>query len=136
MLHVRTKEVIEGLSEDDALQIVEHKWISPLVRDLDAISLAIVMDVISKMDYLSSKYSTTMHDIQSEKEEVKNSLADMVGMLKAKGLSTRQTDLPLRQSITMRCIRKMRSTSLLNPMRLYLRSLRSTEETNSEALRS
>ena len=85
VLHIKTKEVIEGLSEETALQIVEQKWIAPLVRDLDAISLAIVMEVIGKMEYLASKYSTTMHDIQGEKEEVKNSLAGMVEMLSATG---------------------------------------------------
>lgn len=84
-LHIKTKEVIEGLSEEKALEIVEQKWIAPLVKDLEAISSAIVFDVIGKMEYLALKYATTMHDIQSEKTEVRESLVDMVGMLKAEG---------------------------------------------------
>lgn len=84
-LHIKTKKVIEGLSEDEALQIVEQKWIAPFVSALDNISSAIITDVINKMDYLALKYSTTMHDIQSEKTDVKSSLSEMIGMLSADG---------------------------------------------------
>lgn len=34
-LHIKTKKVIEDLSEDEALQIVEQKWIAPFVSALD-----------------------------------------------------------------------------------------------------
>lgn len=84
-LHIKTKEVIEKLNEDEALEIVEQKWIALLVNDLDSISSTIIFEVINKMEYLASKYSTTMHDIQSEKTDVRNSLAEMVNMLNADG---------------------------------------------------
>lgn len=84
-IHLKTKEVIEGLTEDKALQIVECKWIKPLVSDLDKISTEIILEVISKLEYMTRKYATTMHDIQHEKSLVRSSLVDMVGMLKAKG---------------------------------------------------
>ena len=84
-IHLKTKEVIESLTEDQALQIVEFKWIKPLVSDLDKISTEIVLEVISKLEYLTRKYATTMHDIQHEKSLVRSSLVDMVGMLRAKG---------------------------------------------------
>ncbi len=82
-LHIKTKEVIEGLTEDEALQIVEQKWIAFLVRDLDDISSSIIIDVTSKMTYLAQKYATTMHDIQEEKSIVKSNLVGMVGKLTA-----------------------------------------------------
>lgn len=84
-LHIKTKEVIEGLSEEEALKIVEQKWIAPLVKDLQTISTDIVMNVTGRMEYLSQKYSTTMHDIQSEKASIRNSLASFVDSLKAEG---------------------------------------------------
>lgn len=82
-LHIKTKEVIEGLSEETALQIVENKWIVPLVSDLEMLSDTIILSVINQMDYLAQKYATTMHDIQSEKTVVRSSLVDMVGELSA-----------------------------------------------------
>lgn len=82
-LHIKTKEVIENLSEDEALQIVEQKWISPLVLNLRDISTTVITNAIGKIEYLAQKYATTMHDIQTEKVEVEGSLADMVGLLSA-----------------------------------------------------
>lgn len=84
-LHIKTKEVIEGLSEDDALKIVEQKWIASLVKDLDSIAATIILDVISKIEHLAQKYDTTLHDIQGEKMDVKSNLARMVNMLVADG---------------------------------------------------
>lgn len=84
-LHIKTKEVIEGLTEDEALQIVEQKWIAPLVKDLDDISEAIIQELMNIAEYLSDKYATTMHDIQNEKKNVRSSLVDMVALLKATG---------------------------------------------------
>ena len=84
-LHIKTKEVIEGLSEEEALKIVEQKWIAPLVKDLEDISSAIIIDVIGKMEYLAEKYATTMHDLQNEDISIKNSLASLIGSLAANG---------------------------------------------------
>ncbi len=84
-IHIKTKEVIEGLAEDEALQIVEQKWIAPLVKDLEDISVTIIVDMINRIEYLSQKYSTTMHDIQSEKASVKSELARLVSILNAQG---------------------------------------------------
>lgn len=84
-LHIKTKEIIEGLSEDEALEIVEEKWIAPLLRDLKALSSDIVLEVISTMEYLAKKYATTFHELQGEKSRTKSRLIDMVNMLNATG---------------------------------------------------
>jgi type I restriction enzyme M protein len=84
-LHIKTKEAIEGLSEDKALQIVEQKWIAPLVKDIDAISGTIIQEVINAVEYISNKYATTMHDIQSEKNSVRSSLVEMISKINASG---------------------------------------------------
>lgn len=84
-LHIKTKEVIENLSENEALQILEYKWIKPLLRDLVAISESILLEVIRKIEYLSQKYKTTFHDIQEEKSQLKKALSEMVGLFNATG---------------------------------------------------
>lgn len=83
-LHIKTKEVIEGLTEDKALKIVEQKWIIPLIKELTTLSESIIVEVVTKMEYIIRKYATTMHDIQGEKERVVDSLIEMVGNLEAK----------------------------------------------------
>lgn len=84
-IHLRTKEVIENLTEEDALQIVEYKWIKPLVSDLNDISATIIIEAVKKIEYLSQKYCTTLHDIQSQKISIKSNLVDLVDMLEAEG---------------------------------------------------
>lgn len=84
-IHLRTKEVIENLTEEEALRIVECKWVKPLITDLDKISAEIILEVIDKVEHLAQKYSITMHDIQHEKALVRETLVNMVGMLKAEG---------------------------------------------------
>jgi type I restriction enzyme M protein len=82
-LHLRTKTVIEGLSEEQALIILEHKWIRPLVNSLSSISNNILKEMTDKIVYISGKYSTTLHDIKNEKTEVSNNLCNMIATLKA-----------------------------------------------------
>lgn len=84
-LHIKTKEVIEGLTEEDALQILEYKWIRSLMQELHTISNTILSEFIGKLVYLAEKYKTTLHDIQTEKSQIRGTLSDMLGMLNAVG---------------------------------------------------
>ena len=84
-LHIKTKKVIEGLSEDEALKIVEQKWIAPLIKDLENISSTTVLDVIRRMEYLARKYVTTMHDLQEEKTATRRSIVELISNLQAEG---------------------------------------------------
>ena len=84
-LHKNTKDMIENLTEEKALQIVEKKWIAPLVHDLTDIPSAIISDMRHKIDYLVSKYLTTMHDIQQEKNNIRSNIAGMISNLNASG---------------------------------------------------
>ena len=85
ILHIRTKEVIEGLDEKTALQILEHKWILPLDKDLKDLSDRILSGMIEQITYLAQKYATTLHDIQVEKAVVRKELVNMLGKLNAQG---------------------------------------------------
>lgn len=84
-LHIKTKEVIENLTEEEALQILEHKWIKPLLFDLIAVADSILLGMNEELEYISQKYKTTMHDIQDEKSQIKECLSGMVGLLNATG---------------------------------------------------
>ncbi len=84
-LHLKTKETIECLSEEEALQLLESKWIIPLVAEMRSISSAIISTASSQMDKLSKKYAVTLHDIQNEKVNVSESICGMIDGLKATG---------------------------------------------------
>lgn len=84
-LHLKTKRVIEELSENEALKIVEAKWILPLIHDIDAISDSIVIDMVNALVDLSEKYKTTLNELQNDKKSVSYGLSNMLSLLKADG---------------------------------------------------
>ena len=84
-LHLKTKRVIEELSENEALKIVEAKWILPLLLDIDAISDSIVIDMVNALVDLSEKYKTTLNELQNDKKSVSYGLSNMLSLLKADG---------------------------------------------------
>ena len=84
-IHLKTKDTIETLSEEDALKILEYKWIVPLLEELRSISDSVISETCTTIEDLSRKYAVTLHDIQNEKEQVRDSLVNMISGLNASG---------------------------------------------------
>ena len=77
-LHIKTKETIEGLDEDEVLRLLELKWIKPLVDSLFAIPDEIIGELINKVIHLHGKYCTTFSDIEHEIENTGATLSNMI----------------------------------------------------------
>ena len=77
-LHIKTKRIIEELEEDDSLQLIEQKWIKPLVEDLYTIPEVIIDGLIEKTVYLAEKYQITFADVQENIEKIGAELAKMI----------------------------------------------------------
>ena len=84
-LHIVTKEKIESMPESEALHILEHKWIVPLVEELRSISASIIDMITEEIETLSTKYAVTLHDIQKDKLNVRENLIGMINGLNAVG---------------------------------------------------
>lgn len=80
-LHIKTKETIEGLDEDESLRLLELKWIKPLVDSLFAIPDEIIGELINKVIHLHGKYCTTFSDIEHEMENTGATLSNMIDEL-------------------------------------------------------
>ena len=80
-LHIKTKETIEALTEDEALKMVEYKWIRPLNGSLIDISDSILVTLVNDMRYISDKYAVTMHDIREDGVQTRGTLIDMISTL-------------------------------------------------------
>ena len=78
ILHNKTKYVIEGLTDDQVTQLLEVKWIQPLVIAIDSIPEGVVIDLISHIRMLADKYATTYAEVAEQITETKSSLADMI----------------------------------------------------------
>ena len=77
-LHQKTKETIESLSDEQALKLLELKWISPLVESLNSLPKAIVDELSNKVSDLAKKYENTLNDLE---EEIKKTEAEFRVML-------------------------------------------------------
>ena len=80
-LLAETKRVIENLTDNQALDLLKEKWISPLISSLKELPNHIIKDIISKVSNLSKKYSLTLIDLESQIKEAETSLVGMIDEL-------------------------------------------------------
>ena len=80
-LHIKTKETIENLDEDESLHLLELKWIKPLVDSLFAIPDEIIGELINKVIHLHDKYCTTFSDIENQIGNTSEILSNMIDEL-------------------------------------------------------
>ena len=80
-LHIRTKTVIEKLSADEAKQMLEYKWVIPLVENINKLPEIIVADFIAKLEALCSKYETTFAEVEQEITETEKTLVGLLDEL-------------------------------------------------------
>lgn len=83
LLEEKTKETIEGLSDEQATELLEEKWIKPLINNLMKLPENIVNELALKLDSLASKYQTTFAEIENEIAETEKELSSMMDELEA-----------------------------------------------------
>ena len=87
-LEAATIETIKNLDEEDALRLLELKWIEPIVSGLGTLPDDVITALVSEVENLNSKYATTYSDIEVKKESAAGSLIQMIA-----GLSGSKDDL-------------------------------------------
>ena len=95
-LEAQTKKTIEGLTDAQVLELLEQKWIAPFTNELAKLPDAMVDSLVSKIQTLQNKYSTTFFDVESEIRATEKQLAAMMDDLTGseydlKGLSEFKT---------------------------------------------
>lgn len=88
----KTKDVIESLSDEQATELLEKKWIDSLLHDFADLPAMVVDEFISKLQVLQKKYDTTYADINAEIRQTESELSSMLDDLEGsefdmKGLS-------------------------------------------------
>ena len=95
-LHMKTKKTIEELSDEQALELLEKKWIVPLSGGIKQLPNAEIRVLVDKIKALSEKYAVTYSAIESEIEETAAALSLLIDELDGneydkKGLSEFQS---------------------------------------------
>ncbi len=80
-LHIKTKETIESMSEEDAKKALFMKWIAPVANGILNIPAEIVNSFASEMNMLSKKYEITLDDIEKDIASTETELAGMLSQL-------------------------------------------------------
>lgn len=73
-LHAQTKKTIEGLSDDDVLELLRKKWITPIVDSIRSLPDAVIADFIGKLEAICKKYETTFAEVEEEIADTERSL--------------------------------------------------------------
>ena len=85
-LHMKTKATIEELTDDQVNDLLELKWISPLVVTLHNLPKTTLQQLTDKVQALAEKYSTTFADITEEIKQVSKTLSLQIDELTAMNL--------------------------------------------------
>lgn len=80
-LHIKTKETIEGLSDEQVLELLRLKWIAPLCESLRALPEAIIASFESAVQTLVDKYAVTYLELGEQIQESEKALSDMIDEL-------------------------------------------------------
>ena len=80
-LHLKTKETIEGLSDEQVLDLLRLKWIAPLCVALRAVPNAIIASLENTVQTLAEKYAVTYLELGEQIEESEKTLSDMINEL-------------------------------------------------------
>jgi len=80
-LHMHTKETIEGLLDEQVIELLELKWITPLMSALEMIPDNIISELVSRVRDLADKYATTYAEIAEQIVDTKASLSALIDEL-------------------------------------------------------
>lgn len=80
-LHLKTKKTIETLDEAQVYELLELKWINPLVEALYKLPRGVIDTLTSKLQDLANKYGTTLQNIEDEMQTTEKELSLMIDEL-------------------------------------------------------
>lgn len=76
-----TKNKIETIATNDALKLLEKKWIVPLCDEIENLSDIMLNEFIKQMKFLDNKYRKSLKDLDVEIKSTENELAKMLSEL-------------------------------------------------------
>ncbi len=80
-LLAKTKQTIESLTNEQVLELLKEKWITPIITSLNELPNEIVKELVSKISNLANKYSLTLVELESQIKESENSLSTLIDEL-------------------------------------------------------
>ena len=73
-----TISTIKHLSDDEIIELLRYKWISPLVDSILSIPTELISDFASKIAHIVDKYKDTLDDVEKEIKSTESELCTML----------------------------------------------------------
>ncbi len=80
-LQTKTKEIIEKLTDEQAIELLERKWIIPFLNALHKLPQEVIGKLATKVQVLSEKYVVTYEEVVNQIHETESSLAGLMDEL-------------------------------------------------------
>ena len=77
-LHIKTKETIENLSDEQVLDLLRLKWIAPLCKSLRTMPDAIIAALEKSVQALAGKYAVTYLELGEQIRKSEKALSSMI----------------------------------------------------------
>ena len=81
VLHLKTKDTIENLSDEQVNTLLAAKWITPLLSELGQLPINLTQALTNQVQKLADKYATTFADVAKEIKQTELALAEMIDEL-------------------------------------------------------
>lgn len=80
-MHLQTKTTIENLSDSQVNSLLEHKWITPLLGELQRLPESLINGLTSQVQTLADKYATTYGNVARDIKTTEQTLAGLMDEL-------------------------------------------------------
>lgn len=80
-LQAKTKKTIESLTDEQAMQLLDKKWIHSLTTNLSKLPDTVIDSLVAKISALAKKYETTYLELENEIKETEKTLSAMIDNL-------------------------------------------------------
>lgn len=80
-LQAKTKETIESLTDEQATQLLDKKWIESLTDNLAKLPDTVIDGLVAKISALATKYETTYFEVENEIIQTEKILGAMIDSL-------------------------------------------------------
>lgn len=82
-LHIKTKETIEALSDEEVKELLKQKWIVGILEGLNEIPTSIISTVTEAVIHLTKKYEDTFEDVEKDIAKTEKELVTLMDGLTA-----------------------------------------------------
>ena len=77
-LHLKIKETIENLSDEQVIELLKDKWINPLINNLMKLPDTIIFNLQAKLEAIAKKYDITLDEVETQIKETEQTLTAMI----------------------------------------------------------